>query len=146
MLKLKKEKILVSLIAIVMIALVVGNVYSLATEDNNEGSGSLTLTNTSKNNTANTSNKATNNAENNTAGNIGADVGATNKDNKANNTTNNTTNNVVNNTNSSRNNTNKNAATTGLPYAGSNSSIIFIVIALGVSAVYAYKKVSDYNV
>lgn len=145
MLKLKKEKILVSLIAIVMIALVVGNVYSLATEDNNEGSGSLTLTNnTSKNNTANTTNKATNDTENNTTGNIGAEVGATNKTNT--NKTNNTTNNTVNNTNSSKNNTNKNAATTGLPYAGSNTSIIFIVIALGVSAVYAYKKVSDYNV
>lgn len=144
MLKLKKEKILVSLIAIVMVALVVGNVYSLATEGNTAGSGvSLTMTGE---NTANTANKASNNATANTDADVGAEVGATNssKNNTANKTTNNTTNNTAKNTNSAKNNTN--TATSGLPYAGSNTSIIFIVIALVASAVYAYKKVSDYNV
>ena len=33
----------------------------------------------------------------------------------------------------------------GLPYTGSSYGIVFIIIALVISAVYAYKKVSDYN-
>lgn len=137
MLKLKKEKILVSLIAIVMIALVVGNVYSLATDDNTSGAGTLTLTDTgNKANTANTSN--TQNASN-----TEATVGATNTSNtnKTNNTSNTNTNT---NTNSAKNNAN--SASSKLPYAGSNTSIVFIVVALVASAIYAYKKVSDYNV
>lgn len=134
MLKLKKEKILVSLIAIVMIALVVGNVYSLATDGNNTG---IQLTSNTTGNSTNT-NKA--NATANTDADVSAEVGATNS-NSSNNTTN--TNKASNNT---AKNTNSNSATSGLPYAGSNTSIIFIVIALGVSAAYAYKKVSDYNV
>ena len=135
MLKLKKEKILVSLITILMIVLVVGNVYSLAT-DSNTG---IQFTQ-SNNNTANT-NKASNTA--NTNANIGAEVGATNTNSSKNNTsnTNKVSNNAVKNTN-----TNTNSSASKLPYAGSNTSIIFIVVALGVSAVYAYKKVSDYNV
>ena len=130
MLKLKKEKILVSLITILMIVLVVGNVYSLAT-DSNTG---IQLTQ-SNNNTANT-NKASNTA--NTNANIGAEVGATNTNSSKNNTsnTNKVSNNAVKNTN-----TNTNSSASKLPYAGSNTSIIFIVVALGVSAVYAYKKV-----
>lgn len=139
MLKLKKEKILVSLIAIVMIALVVGNVYSLATDGNNTG---IQLTSNTTGNSTNT-NKA--NATANTDADVSAEVGATNS-NSSNNTTN--TNKASNNTakNTNTKNTNSNSATSGLPYAGSNTSIIFIVIALGVSAAYAYKKVSDYNV
>lgn len=135
MLKLKKEKIFVSLIVVVMIALVVGNVYSLATEGNNTG---IQLTqNTSSTNT----NKANTTA--NTEADVGAEVGATNTNSSKNNTnTNKVSNNAVNNTK----NTNSNTASSGLPYAGSNTSIIFIVIALVVSAIYAYKKVSDYNV
>ena len=38
------------------------------------------------------------------------------------------------------------ANTTKLPYAGTNSSMIFVVLAFAASAIYAYKKVSDYNV
>lgn len=140
MLKLKKEKILVSLIAIVMIALVVGNVYSLATDGNNTG---IQLTSNTTSNSTNT-NKA------NTDADVGAEVGATNTNSSKNNTanTNKASNNTANNTNTNTKNTNSNtnSAKSSLPYAGSNSSIIFIVIALGVSAAYAYKKVSDYNV
>ena len=40
-------------------------------------------------------------------------------------------------------NTNKTAK---LPYAGTNSSVVVVVIALAASAIYAYKKVSDYNI
>ncbi len=138
MLKLKKEKILVSLIAIVMIALVVGNVYSLATDGNNTG---IQLT-------QNTANNATNTNKANTEADVGAEVGATNSNSSKNNTanTNKASNNAVNTSNTNTKNTNTNSVKSTLPYAGSNSSIIFIVIALGVSAAYAYKKVSDYNV
>ena len=134
MLKMRKEKILVSLIAMVMVALVVGNVYSLATEGNNTG---IQLTSNTVNNTANKAN-----ATANTDADVSTEVSATNT-NSSNNTsnTNKASNNATKNTN-----TNSNSPTSGLPYAGSNTSIIFIVIALGVSAAYAYKKVSDYNV
>ena len=33
----------------------------------------------------------------------------------------------------------------GLPYTGTSYGMVFIIIILVVSAVYAYKKVSDYN-
>lgn len=137
MLKLKKEKILVSLIAILMVALVVGNVYSLATD----GNTGIQLTQNTSANTTNT-NKA------NTDADVGAEVGATNSNSSRNNTTNTNkaSNNTAKNTNTKTRNTNSNSATSGLPYAGSNTSIIFIVVTLGISAAYAYKKVSDYNV
>ena len=104
MLKLFKEKMLVSLVVVMLVALVFGSISSLAT----------TIKPSSSTNTA--GNTA---AEDNT-------VGAAVNTNKATNT-----------------NTNK---ASKLPYAGSDSSLIFVVIALSASAVYAYKKVSDYNV
>ena len=47
-----------------------------------------------------------------------------------------------NNSNANNNNTNKSS----LPYAGSSRTVIFIALALGVSAVYFYKKIADYNI
>lgn len=142
MLKLKKEKILASLIAVVMVALVIGNVYSLATEGNTSSGGTISLTSTGNTN----SNKSTNtNVSGNTDADLGAEVGATNRSGNTNRNTNTNTN-TNSNTNSSRYGNNSNSASSRLPYAGSNTSIIFIVIALGASAIYAYKKVSDYNV
>lgn len=142
MLKLKKEKILASLIAVVMVALVIGNVYSLATEGNTSSGGTISLTSTGNTN----SNKSTNtNVSGNTDADLGAEVGATNKSGNTNRSSNTNTN-TNSNTNSSRYGNNTNSTSSRLPYAGSNTSIIFIVIALGASAVYAYKKVSDYNV
>lgn len=61
--------------------------------------------------------------------------------NTANNTTNNTTNNVVNKTNNIANNTNK----TTMPDTGVDYSILLIVAVCGISAIYAYKKISDYK-
>lgn len=145
MLKLKKEKILASLIAIVMVALVIGNVYSLATEGNTSTGGTISLTSTGNS----SSNKSSNtNISANTDADLGAEVGATNSSRNTNSNTNSSSNtNTNSNTNSSRygNNTNS-SSSSRLPYAGSNTSIIFIVIALGASAIYAYKKVSDYNI
>lgn len=64
--------------------------------------------------------------------------------------TNNTTNNVTNNTtnNVTNNNTTNNIAknnTTKIPNAGVDYSIIFIIAVCGVSTIYAYKKIRDYN-
>ena len=55
-------------------------------------------------------------------------------------------NSVKNNVSSYNNIANKANNTAGLPYTGSGSSMIFIVVALAISAVYAYKKVRDYNI
>lgn len=133
MLKLIKEKMLVSLVLVMLAIMVFGSVNSLAT----------VIRPTTDTNTANT-------AVDNT-------VGAA-KTNTANNTNTNKANAIsssvsaVNNTantskyNKTNTNTNTNKAATKLPYAGSNTSMVFVVIALTASAVYAYKKVSDYNI
>lgn len=129
MLKMKKEKMIISLIVVALLALVFGNVTSNATSLTGN---SLTL---------NVS------ATNSTTLNI-----STNKTNKAN-TTNVTNTNSVNAAVSNYANTNVNAAkntanTSKLPYAGNGNvagAIVLAVIFVG-SAVYAYKKVSDYNV
>ena len=55
-------------------------------------------------------------------------------------------NSAKNNVSSYNNIANKANNTAGLPYTGSSSSMIFIVIALAISAIYAYKKVRDYNI
>lgn len=137
MIKLIKEKFLVSLAVIIMLVLAVGSVNSLAT------SPLLPTNSSSKNNTANSASALTNN---NTA-NIGAtdSVGAganTNSNKSKKNTTN------TNTSNKTKNENKENNSSSGkkLPYAGTNGTVVFVVIALGLSAVYAYKKVSDYNI
>lgn len=135
MLNLFKEKMLVSLVVIMLGALVFGSISSLAT----------TITpSSSTNNTVNTA------ADDET---VGAAVNNTNTNTNVNTNKNSNTNTNKNtNTNTNKNtntntNTNKNTNTASkLPYAGTDSSLIFVVIALSASAVYAYKKVSDYNV
>jgi ABC-type transport system involved in multi-copper enzyme maturation permease subunit len=129
---LSSKKILVSLVVITLLVVTFGSINSLATSitaDVNSGNSVGTIT--ISGNTA-ASGTQTNTAENNVV----------------NNTANNTTNNVVNRiTNSSSyNTTNTNSVKSSLPYAGTNSSVIFVVIALAISAIYAYRKVSDYNV
>lgn len=135
MMKLKKEKILVSLVVITLITLVFGSIYSLATTPLIQGNSSSDENTTGAVN--NTVENTTNNTANNTNNSVGSSIVGSAVSNNSNNTANNATNNRSNNTstNSSK-----------LPYAGTNSSIVFVVIALAVSALYAYKKVSDYNV
>ncbi len=138
MVKLRKEKILVSLVVITLVALVFGNISSLATAP-------VITPSTSGGNTENTTgavsdgNNENTNANVNTSGSISATVGAS-----SNGAVNSTVpaNNEAKNTNRNTNNT----LSSKLPYAGSSSSVVFIVIALVASALYAYKKVSDYNV
>ena len=136
MMKLKKEKILVSFLVITLITLVFGSIYSLATTPLIQGES------TSDGNTTGAVNNVANNTVNNTNTGTGtAIIGSTvnNKTNVANNTNtnSNTSNNIVNKTSTN---------SSSLPYAGTSSSVVFIVIALVASALYAYKKVSDYNV
>lgn len=59
---------------------------------------------------------------------------------------------VVNNTaknnskNNSKNNTKNNAKNnTSIPYTGVDHSVVFIIAVCGISAIYAYKKIKDYN-
>lgn len=65
--------------------------------------------------------------------------------NNTNNNTFNNTNNVLNktnNTNNTANNTNKTAV---MPNTGVDYSVLLIVAVCGISAIYAYKKISDYK-
>ncbi len=126
MFKLRKEKLLVSLIVILMVVLAIGNVTSLATAP--------TITATGGNN-KNTINAA---LSSNNAANVGASesvsAGVNNSSNKTN----------TNKTNSNKTNTNR--VSSSLPYAGTSGTVVFVVVALAASAIYAYKKVSDYNI
>ena len=45
--------------------------------------------------------------------------------------------------NNSKNNTAKN--NTSIPYTGVDHSVVFIIAVCGISAIYAYKKIRDYN-
>lgn len=54
-------------------------------------------------------------------------------------------NSTVGSTNKIANNTNTNKTTT-IPYTGIDYSVVVIIAICGVSAVYAYKKIRDYNV
>lgn len=130
----RKSKIVTSLILIACVVFILGTIAVYA--DTTTPTTITTITTNSGNNT-------TNNAVENTAGNT------------TNNTTNNTANGIttIGGTNNSANTANRvssyNSSTTStedLPYTGTNYSIVFVIVALGISAVYAYKKVTDYNV
>ena len=137
MLKMLREKVLVSLVVVLLVAVTIGNVVSLATEPTvtinptaGNNVGVTITTDNNKNTNANTNSKTNTNS-------LSATVGAANT-NKANTNTNKAAN-----TNKANTNTNK---ASKLPYAGADSSLVVVVIALAASAVYAYKKVSDYNI
>lgn len=102
-----------------------GSVTSNNTTDNN-----ATTDNTTNNTTLNlTTDNTTNNTTNNTVNNA-----------TVNNATVNTTYNTSNNLSSSYNNSN--LPSTGI---GETTSVMFIIIALVISAIFAYKKVSYYK-
>lgn len=129
----RKSKILLSLIAIILMIVLFGNVYSLATSDN--GSNTVTITATTDNTSGTNNTTNTNNTNTNTNSNTNTNVAPISA--TANNTTNNT---------STYNNTNSTSNSSSLPYTGTNSKTILLVVVFAISAVYAYKKVSDYNV
>lgn len=135
-----------SVISIVLLILVVCSVSSLATEPNAEdGEGTknkvqtIGATNTNKSKSNTNTNKATNKTvdreDNEVETNV---VGSTNKTNSNKSNTN------TNKTNSS--NYNSSNGSSKLPYAGTGTtSVVLIALAFAGSAVYAYKKVTDYN-
>ena len=140
MMKFKKEKILVSLVVITLITLVFGSIYSLASTpliaDTNTSTTDENTTGAVNNQASNT-NTNTNTGSSNSSAIVGSTV----------NTNTNTNSNTNTNRNALANNTARNTTNSSkLPYAGTNSSVIFVVIALAISALYAYKKISDYNV
>lgn len=138
MLKMKKQKLLISLLIVAVVAILFGNVMSDATQIT---ANSVTVT------------PSTTNATNTNAGSISINA-----------TTNATTKNTVNtnstsinaavssynntNTNSTVNTAKNTANTSKLPYAGNGNILGAVVLAVAFvgSALYAYKKVSDYNV
>lgn len=133
--KVEKSKILLSFVAIALIFVLLGNVYSLATENTNN---TVTITATTDT-TGGNSNENTNSNTNTNTANITSIVSSNT------NTTDNTSNNTANNT-STYNNTNATTNSSSLPYTGTNSKTIVLVVLFAISAVYAYKKVSDYNI
>ncbi len=141
-------KKLLSVISIVLLILVICSVNTLATESSNEIDGDkpaneiqqIGSTNTNKStNKASNTNKATNKTVNREDNELDANVvGSTNKTNS------NKTNTNTNKTNTS--NYNSSNGSSKLPYAGTGTtSVVLIALAFAGSAVYAYKKVTDYN-
>ena len=127
-----KSKKILGLITIVVLLLVcIGNSKSLATSNIPQ----ITVGNTSANRV---------NAD--TASGINITIGETTGQNKNTNTNTNINTNKNTNKNNASVYTNSNRNTSGLPYTGTSDSMLFIIIALLVSAVYAYKKIRDYNV
>jgi len=113
----KKERIIISLTLIVLM-LLVASANSLATE--------ITPANNTNTNVGNVITASTDNNTNSNT-NISATVGS-------------------NSTNNTSSNYNNSLSSNSLPKAGTGSaSLILIVLAFVASAIYAYKKVTDYN-
>lgn len=76
-----------------------------------------------------------------------ANTNTSNNSTNTNNTSNTNTNNTTNNTNNASNNNSSVYNNTNLPKTGTASTlpIAALVVIFGISAVYAYKKVSDYK-
>ncbi len=127
----RREKLVISLILVVMIVLL-GTVSSYAVEITASSSGTNQTTITPANTAGNTIRPV--NAASNTNNNV------------VNSTVNTFSNNTVINTPKASSSNTSNSS--GLPYAGSGSiagAFIVVVVLLG-SSIFAYKKVSEYNV
>lgn len=122
MFSLKMKKLFITLVLVTVVVLAMGSIQSLATQITVKPTTNTTGATANENNTSNNTNNAANNAVNNT----------------------NTNKNATKNNTSAYNNTN--TKTGSLPYAGTNTSVVFVVIAFIASSLYAYKKVSDYNI
>ena len=150
----EKKKILLSMISIVLMIVLFGNVYVLATDDDSSGN-TVTITATTNSNTTvgtdtedDTEEETSNNISNNTSNNTSRNTSNNISNNISNNTSNNTSNNIVNNTSnssSSYNSANSVTNSSKLPHTGTSSKVVLLVVVSAMSAIYAYKKVSDYN-
>lgn len=146
----RKSKILLSVFAIILMIVLFGNVYSLATEGNtqNTSNNPVTIKATTDNTGATNTNTNSANVGANTNNSVNTNnvVNAPNITASVNNSTNNNTANNASNNTSTYNNTNNTSKSSSLPYTGSDSKTVLLIVVFAISAVYAYKKVSDYNV
>ncbi len=137
----KKEKLVISLI-LVVIMIFTFSINVLAAND-------VTPLRTSSNTTPTTSVQSGSNSTLTPATGNSISIGGGNAGASANQAGTGTTNAATNNsgTSSSYRNVAQNVSTSkdDLPYTGSSYGVVFVIVALVVSAVYAYKKVSDYN-
>ena len=138
----KKSKLMkIFLVGILSLMLVLTATQVLADDDDGftDLTGSISnTTNTTEAGTNNTlDNNTTNNTVNNTTNSTLNDLNTTNTPTNISSSYNN---NTPTNMSSSYNNTN--LPSTGL---GDTTSIMFIIVVLAISAIYAYKKVSDYK-
>lgn len=115
-------KIILVLVLSTMLILGISSTFVYAADDDGFGDLTSTLNNTNTNNSNNTNTNNTNTNTNNT------NVSNTNSNNSA-------TSSVYNNTN------------TNLPKTGISDSIpvAMLVVIFGISAIYAYKKISEYK-
>lgn len=123
------KKVLVSLLIMILI-FAFCNVSSFAANDTNVVT--ITANTSTDDDSNNTTTNETDDEENTTENNTTTTITTTTSSNNSSTYTNNTT---------------TNNTTETLPDAGTGSNaIIYIIIAFAVLAIYAYKKVSDYNV
>ncbi len=137
----KKSKLMkIFLVGILSLMLVLTATQVLADDDDGFTDLTGSISNTTNTTDAGTNNTLDNNTTGNTAGNTTNstlnDLNTTNTPTNISSSYNNTSTNMS----SSYNNTN--LPSTGL---GDTTSIMFIIVVLAISAVYAYKKVSDYR-
>ncbi len=126
----RKSRILLSIAIIALIFVLLGNSYSLATEGGNTVTITATTENTGSSDNTNT------NTDTNTNTNVNAVSNVTSIVSSNNNTANNT---------STYNTSNTTTNTSSLPHTGTDSKTVLLVVVFALSAVYAYKKVNDYN-
>ncbi len=126
--KIKTKELIICLISIIFLILTLVTDVFASEEIPNLNN----LIDDANNNSLNYTNIQSGN--NNTTNNLNNTNNTTNNLNNTNNTTNN-----LNNTNSNRNNTTK------IPDTGVDYSVVFIIAICGISAIYAYKKIRDYN-
>ena len=120
------KKFILVIIAVMLVSLVFGNINSYATTVR-----TITANTSASNTNSNTAEET--NKEDNQSPNT--------------NTNTNTTRTITSSSDYSNTNSNKNTTSnsSSLPYTGTKSSVVFVGIAFVVSAVYAYKKVSEYK-
>lgn len=128
----RKSKIVTSLVVIACVVFLLGTIAVYA---DTTPTTITTITTTSGNNTV--ENEVKNETKNTTVNNSANTItigGGTSNNNSANRL-------GASSTNNASTTTDKN-----LPYTGSNYSVAFVIVALGISAVYAYRKITEYNV
>ena len=138
----RREKIIVSLIIMMILFLVCG-MSVFATDSGTQPLTTIKSGNSSSNATSiKPINATTNNNGTTLSGGNSSTITPITSPNNSNNGVNSSSS-----TYTTRNNTNNTntESSSGLPYTGVSYNVIFIIIALVISAVYAYKKVSDYN-